>query len=102
MTEFVKENEPRLLSFNTYLNEDRSEASTVMLHPDSESLEYHLEVARTRIKGGVEMVRVKRAELYGKPSDRLVAQLRQMSEASGSWPVIVKSYLQGFSNLTDR
>lgn len=75
-----------------------SEATTIQLHPDSESLEYHLEVARTRISGGVQLVQVKRIELYGEPSEAVVAQLRSVSERSGSWPVSVKQPLHGFSN----
>lgn len=98
MTEFAKANEPRVIRFNTYVNEGGTEATTIQLHPDSESLEYHLEVARTRISGGVQLVQVKRIELYGEPSEAVVAQLRSVSERSGSWPVSVKRPLHGFSN----
>jgi hypothetical protein len=98
MAEFVRDYESRLLSWKTYINADGSEATTIMIHPDSESLEHHLQVARAKISRGIHIVQTRRIDLYGDPSDRLVAQLHQMSVASGSWPVIVKSYLQGFSN----
>jgi hypothetical protein len=99
MTEFARGNEPRLISFTTYVNEAGTEATTIHIHPDSESLEFHLEAARMRIHSGVQLVKTKRVELYGNPSDRLVKQLQSMSEMSGSWPVIVKTPLHGFSNI---
>ena len=101
MTAFAKAGEPRVLSFNTYVNEERTEATTIQLHPDSESLEYHLEAARTRISGGVQLVQVKRVELYGEPSEAVVAQLRRVAERSGSWPVRVKRPLHGFSRVEE-
>ncbi|MGD8998645.1 MAG: hypothetical protein PVH80_11105 [Anaerolineae bacterium] len=96
MADFVEANEPRLISWHTYVNEEGTEATTIMVHPDSESLEYHLQVAGSRIRKGVQMVQTKRIELYGEVSDRLLEQLRRISDMSGSWPVIVKSHLHGF------
>jgi len=96
MTEFVKENEPRLLRFNSYANAEGTEATTIQVHPDSASLGLHLSVASSRIGAGVQLVRVKQIELYGKPSEQVVEQLRRMSAMSGDWPVIVKAHVQGF------
>ena len=42
MTDFAKRNEPRLISSNTYVNERGTEATTIYVYPDSESLEQHL------------------------------------------------------------
>ena len=98
MGEFVKANEPRLISFKTYVSKDGTESTTIMVHSDSESLESHMELASSRIRKGIQMVETRRVELYGSPSDRLLEQVRGMSAISGSWPVIVKTYLQGFPN----
>jgi hypothetical protein len=96
MTEFVRENEPRLLRFNSYANPEGTEATTIQVHPDSASLEHHLEVAGSRVRSGVQLVRVKRIELYGTPSAQVVEQLRHAAGISGDWPVIVKGHVQGF------
>jgi hypothetical protein len=101
MGDFVEANEPRLISWHTYVNAERTEAATIMVHPDSESLEYHLQVAGSWVKKGVQMVQTKRIELYGKTSDRLLEQLQRISDMSGSWPVIVKSHLHGFPDWKD-
>jgi hypothetical protein len=45
MTEFVEVNEPRVIAMHTYINEDGTEATTMHIHPDSESLEFHMEVS---------------------------------------------------------
>ena len=96
MADYVKENEPRLVSWHTYINKERTLATTMMVHPDSESLEYHMQVAASKIQSGAQTVQVSRIELYGNPSDRLLEQLQRVSDMSGSWPVIVKSHLRGF------
>ena len=101
MTEFVRANEPRIISWHTYTNKENNEATTIMLHPDSESLEYHLELAGSKIRTNVQMLETKRIELFGKPSDHLLDQLQRVSAMSGSWPVIVKGHLRGFSREQD-
>jgi len=97
MMEFVRANEPRVLGFWNYANAERTEVSTVHLHPDSASLEFHLEAARTRISAGTALVKMKRLELYGPVSEKLMAQLRAVSERSGTWPIHVKDFVQGFT-----
>jgi len=96
MGDFVKENEPRLVSWHTYISSDHSEATTIMVHPDSDSLEYHLQVAASRIQGGVRMVRTKHMELYGNVSRPLLERLQLIAEKSGSWPITVKTHLHGY------
>jgi hypothetical protein len=96
MSEFVKANEPRLVSRHTYLSSDQREATTIMILPDSQSLEFHLQVASSRIQNGVQIVRTKRIELYGNVSEALVERMQLISERSGAWPITVKRHLHGF------
>lgn len=93
MTEFVAGHEPGLISFNSYISEDGTEATTIMIHSDSQSLEQHLEVAASGIAEGTRMVQTKRLEIYGRPSERLVEQLRSIEEGL----VEVKTYLEGWT-----
>lgn len=95
MVDFVKANAPRLISFEVFLSEDGREATSVYTHPDTESFEQHLQVAATRISAGTQMVQVKRIDLYGAPSERVVAQLRHLAELHGSFPVAVKAQFYG-------
>lgn len=95
MVDFVKTNSPRLISFNVYVSADKTEATTIYVHPDSDSLEQHLGTAASRINSGTQMVRVKGIDLYGPASDGVVARLRGISEASTSFPVNVKQHFYG-------
>lgn len=95
MVDFVKANVPRLISFNVYISEDRSEATSIYVHPDADSFAQHMRVAATRVDAGAQMVSVVRIEVYGDPSEQAIARLQQVSEASNHFPVFVKSHYYG-------
>lgn len=97
MLTFMREHEPRVLGFWNYTNADQTEVSTVHLHPDAASLQFHMEAARTRISAGTALVKMKRLELYGPVGTALLAQLRAVSERSGNWPIYVKDFVQGYT-----
>lgn len=92
MVDFVKANTPRLVSFDIYVNEERSEATSIYVHPDAESFAEHMRVAATRIDAGAQMVSVVRIEVYGDPGKQTVARLHQISQASNHFPISVKSH----------
>jgi hypothetical protein len=45
LAQFVQANEPRLLFYSVYVNDDGTRMSVVHINPDSASLERHLTVA---------------------------------------------------------
>ena len=95
MVDFVKANVPRLISFEVYIDEAKSEATTIYVHPDTGSFEEHMQVAATRIDRGAQMVEVVRIDVYGDPGQRVVERLHQVSEASNGFPVAVKEHFYG-------
>jgi hypothetical protein len=50
----VEENEPRMIAFNAYANEDGTEVAVVQLHPDASSMELHMQVVRDHITSAYE------------------------------------------------
>ena len=46
VTELMQAKEPRIIAFHCFLSEDGSEMSTVHLHPDVASMEFHMQVQR--------------------------------------------------------
>jgi quinol monooxygenase YgiN len=42
---FIEENEPRLIHFALYISEDGTEVSVVQVHPDEDSMAFHMQVA---------------------------------------------------------
>jgi hypothetical protein len=42
LCDFIEANEPRLIAFNEYLSEDGTEVGIVQVHPDADSMEFHM------------------------------------------------------------
>ena len=85
MVDFVKANVPRLLSFEVYVDEAKSEATSIYVHPDPESFAEHMKAAATRIDRGAQMVDVVRIDVYGNPGQLVVDRLHHVSEASNGF-----------------
>ena len=48
--DYIEADEPRLIPFNRYVNADRTEASVVEVHPDAESMAFHLDVVQAQAR----------------------------------------------------
>src|SRR3954462_4573848 len=48
LVEFIRAGEPRLLAFNEYINAEHDEVTVVQVHPDAQSMEFHIGVVRER------------------------------------------------------
>lgn len=98
LCEFIKANEPRLISFNEYLSEDGTEVGVVQVHPDADSMAFHMEVVRERAERAYAetLDATTSIQVYGTPSDTVLEMLRQ---AAGSGvPLSVKPHhLGGFT-----
>ena len=44
LVDFVETNEPRMIAFHMYLDQDGNTLSIVQVHPDSASMEFHMQV----------------------------------------------------------
>lgn len=49
LVEVVEANEPRLIAFNIYFDEGSNTATGVQVHPDAESMQFHLQVVSEHI-----------------------------------------------------
>ena len=45
---FVEAHEPRLIAFNEYLSADGTEVAVVQIHPDADSMAFHMNVIAER------------------------------------------------------
>src|SRR5882762_5384697 len=48
LVDFIAANEPRLIAFNEYANEEGTEVAVVQVHPDADSMAFHMEVIAER------------------------------------------------------
>lgn len=78
----VREREPRILSFNTYLDAAGEEYTTVQVHPDVESMEQHMKVMAEEIGAAFEYVESDAVEVYGEPNEAVLAMMRNIAEVS--------------------
>ena len=98
LVEVVEANEPRLISFHLYVNEDGTEVTVVQVHPDADSMLFHMQVAREHISEAYQSTldKTERIDVYGKPSDAVLEMFRQL--AGSGVPLSVKAHhLGGFT-----
>ncbi len=98
LCDFIEANEPRLIAFNEYASEDGSEVGVVQIHPDAESMEFHMEVVGERAaQAYAETLEATTSiAVYGEPSDAVLAMLSR--QAGAGVPMVVKQHhLGGFT-----
>jgi len=100
LSDFIKANEPRLVAFNEYVNDEGTEVGVVQVHPDAESMAFHMQVIRERAAAAyAEIVDATTSiQVYGTPSDAIVEMLRQ-SAGSGVPLTVMPHHLGGFTRL---
>lgn len=89
---FIEANEPQLLAFNEYANEEGSEVGVVQVHPDAASMELHMElVAERAARAYAETLEATTSiQVYGEPSDAVLEMLRR--QAGAGVPMTVKRF----------
>jgi quinol monooxygenase YgiN len=81
LVDVVETNEPRLIAFNIYLDEQGSKVSIVQVHPDADSMEFHMKLVAEHIRGAFEYLeKTESQQIYGTPSDTLTEMLREFAE----------------------
>ena len=96
---FVEVNEPRILAYRVYFSADGSTMSVLHFHPDAASLEFHLQVAGPKFPPIAPFVKLRSIEVFGRPTDKLVAQLQAKAKLLGDAAVIVRDLHAGFDRL---
>jgi quinol monooxygenase YgiN len=102
LVDFVDANEPRLVAYNVYLSDDGTRMTVVHVHPDSASLEYHMEVAGPAFRQFVELVTLSSIHIYGEPSEKLLKQSHEKARLLGRGAVVVDAPQAGFSRFAVR
>jgi hypothetical protein len=96
---FVEQNEPRIISYCVYFSEDGSIMSVLHFHPDVASLEFHMKVAGPKFPPVAPLVKLRTIEIFGRPTEGLVAQLRAKAQLLGAGSVIVRDLHTGFARF---
>ena len=81
LVDFVETNEPRMIAFHLFLDEEGSTLTTVHVHPDSASMEFHLQVAAKHFATAFDFLESNVSEQYfGAISEGLAAELAKWDD----------------------
>ena len=97
LVEFVETEEPRLIAFEVYANNEGRQVTNIFIHPDAESEDFHMQVAAEKVNEGSQFVDFARMtiDVYGRPSDAVLQELNKLADSGV--PVRVNSrHLGGF------
>jgi hypothetical protein len=99
LVEFLDANVPGLIAYNVYFSDDGSQMTVVHVHPDSASLEQHLEIGGPAFRRFAGLLTLSSIRVYGEPSDKVRTQLRDKAQLLGCTDVSVHGQHAGFSRL---
>ncbi|HEX4323076.1 MAG TPA: hypothetical protein VHZ77_00435 [Gaiellaceae bacterium] len=98
LVEFVEENEPRVIAFNEYANDEGTEVAVVQIHPDADSMAFHMEVVAERAAAAYAetVAETTSIQVFGTPGDAVLEMLER--QAGAGVPLAVKPvHLGGFT-----
>ena len=100
LVDFIEANEPRLIAFNEYANEEGTEVAVVQVHPDTDSFESHMAVVRERAARayGETLDATTGIHVYGAPTDTILEMLRNAA-GSGVQYTVKPHHLGGFARF---
>lgn len=100
LSSFVEMNEPQILAYRVYFSEDGSTMSVMNLHADLASLEFHMKVAGPKFPPIAPLITLRTIEVFGRPSEELLARLRAKAQVLGGGAVIVHDVHAGFARFS--
>ena len=98
LVDFIEANEPQLIAFNEYADEEGTEVAVVQVHPDADSMAFHMEVIAERAATAyAETVDATTSiQVFGTPSNAVLEMLER--QAGSGVPLTVKPFhLGGFT-----
>jgi quinol monooxygenase YgiN len=99
LVDFVETNEPRMIAFHAYLDQDGTRLSIVQVHPDSASMEFHMQVNAKHFATAFDVLDTSMGQqLFGSISDTLATELAKWDDQYTHVPV----HEAGFTRTTVR
>ena len=98
LIDFIQANEPRLIAFNEYANEEGTEVAVVQVHPDADSMVFHMELIAERAASAYAdtIDATTNIQVFGTPGGTVTDMLRR--QAGAGVPLRIKPHhLGGFT-----
>jgi hypothetical protein len=97
LVDVIEVREPRLIAYGFHLDEEAGGMTVTAVHPDSASLELHLEIGKEEFRKLGDMVTLRKIDVYGSISDRAREMLDQKATMLGGSSVTVTERFGGFA-----
>lgn len=94
---FVEAHVPRLMSYGFFLDEHATRMTVVAVHPDSASLEFHLDTGGSEFRKFADLIELERIEVYGEVSEAVIERLHNKARMLGGGSVSVHRCYAGFA-----
>lgn len=102
LAEFIEEREGQLLFYGFSIDEDTQRMAVLAVHPDTDSVERHMDVGRRAFREFADLIVMDAIEVYGEPSDRVREQLDSKARDLGDEVSVTIGKLHaGFSRLAE-
>jgi hypothetical protein len=98
LVDFIKANEPRLIAFNEYANDEGTEVGIVQVHPDPDSFEFHMGVVQERASQPYNetLDATTSIQVFGTPTETILEMLRRAAGGGVEYS-IKQRHLGGFT-----
>jgi hypothetical protein len=96
---FVEANEPLLLAYNVYFNDDGTRMTVLHINPDSAALEFHMKIAGPKFRPIGDFINMLAIDVYGRPDAPVIEELQRKSEMLGNGTVRVHNLRAGFARM---
>lgn len=94
---FVEANMPQLMSYGFFLDETQRQMTVVAVHPNSESLEFHMDAGSGEFRKFAHLIDLSKIEVYGRVSEGVLKRLHQKARMLGRGTVAVYEFYAGFA-----
>jgi hypothetical protein len=89
-----------LIDYGFYIDEDARKMTVVAVHPDSASLELHMDIGGAEFRRLGHLLTLTAIECYGRPSERALEQLRLKAATLGDGGTVLSiGRFAGFTHL---
>jgi hypothetical protein len=100
LVDFIDAREPQLITYGFYIDQEAAKMTVVAVHPDSASLELHMDVGAAEFRKLAHLLTLTGIECYGRPSERALEQLRHKASTLGDGGTVVSiGRFAGFTHL---
>jgi quinol monooxygenase YgiN len=100
LVEYVRQREPQLLSYAFHIDADALTMVVVAVHPDSASLERHLQIGGPEFRKVGEFIELRLIEVYGDPGPMVSELLEEKARVLGRGArVVVLDRTVGFARF---